>query len=207
MKRGKNVERRNVALREIRAEGGEAGKPRYLVGYAAVFDSPSQTLADDEGKPFIEVLAPGCFADTLADGDVFAFVSHDERVLGRTKSGTLELTEDETGLAFRCELPNVSYANDLAELVGRGDVDGCSFGFHCEPEDEELTEGEDGIATRRILRANLIEVSLGVCFPAYLATSVSLRSIRERKGPGDATAPAKAPGPLATARRYLTKGY
>jgi uncharacterized protein len=196
------MEKRNVRLREVRVEGGEAGKPRYLVGYAAVFESPSQVLADDEGNPFVEVLTAGCFAETLESGDVFAFVSHDERVLGRTGSGTLELTEDETGLAFRCELPDVTYANDLAVSVGRRDVTGCSFGFSCDPEDEQLTEGDDGIPVRRINRAQLVEVSLGVCFPAYLATSVSLRSLRDRKA-GPAPAPTKGPGPLAAAKRFL----
>lgn len=206
MKRGKPVEKRNVRLREVRVEA-EDGKPRYLVGYAAVFESPSQTLCDEDGEPFVEVLTAGCFADSLESGDVFAFVSHDERVLGRLKSGTLELTEDDTGLAFRCEVPEVSYAADLVTLVGRGDIDGCSFGFSCDPEDEELTEGDDGIPTRRINRAKLVEVSLGVCFPAYLATSVSVRSIRERHNPEVPPAPAKGSGPLAKARRFVLRGY
>ncbi len=51
-------------------------------------------------------------------------------VLGRkTKSGTLRLSEDSTGLHFDCDLPKTQAANDLRELIRRGDIDQCSSGF------------------------------------------------------------------------------
>lgn len=69
----------------------EASAPK-LGGYAAVFDSISEDMGD----------GPGCFTATLAtDPDIRALINHDANlILGRTKSGTLTLAEDEIGLRF-----------------------------------------------------------------------------------------------------------
>jgi hypothetical protein len=48
-------------------------------------------------------------------------------MLGRTKSGTLVLSEDDTGCA-RADPPNTQLGNDVLELVERG-ISGMSFGF------------------------------------------------------------------------------
>lgn len=51
------------------------------------------------------------------------------QLLGRTKSGTLVLSEDDTGLRFELTPPNTQLGNDVLELVERGDISGMSFGF------------------------------------------------------------------------------
>ncbi|EIQ76315.1 prohead protease, partial [Shigella flexneri 1235-66] len=50
-------------------------------------------------------------------------------LLGRTRSGTLKLEEDETGLRFELTPPDPSTGRDVIELVKRGDISGMSFGF------------------------------------------------------------------------------
>jgi HK97 family phage prohead protease len=77
------LERRAFAA-ELRAKG------RRLEGYAATFGAEAR-IAD-----FTETIAPGAFASTLAErADILALVDHDPgRVLARTRSGTLRLTED-----------------------------------------------------------------------------------------------------------------
>lgn len=46
-----------------------------------------------------EAIMPGAVTASLAETDILALVDHDAaKVLGRTKSGTLRLSEDERGL-------------------------------------------------------------------------------------------------------------
>ncbi len=137
-----------------------------ISGYAAVFNSLSVELWG-----FREKIAPGAFADTLAD-DIRALWNHDAAiVLGRTKAGTLTLAEDNTGL--RCEIAPPASAAAYVESIRRGDVDQMSFGFRTLK--DEWNEDENGTLIRTLLRCKLYEVS-PVTFPAYPATSIGVRS-------------------------------
>src|ERR1051325_8657221 len=116
---------RSFKIRELRAETVD-GK-RYLTGYAANYN----VLSEDLGWGLRERIMPGAFTRALREKqDVRHLKNHDPNlVLGRTKAGTTELGEDSKGLNFRTLMPNTSYATDLFESVGRGDIDECSFGF------------------------------------------------------------------------------
>jgi HK97 family phage prohead protease len=151
---------------EHRADDGK----RTLVGYAAVWNR----LADIGGW-FQEQIAPGAFTDAIK-GDVRALVDHDTgRVIGRTKSGTLRLAEDGTGLRVEIDVPDTSDGNDLWVLVERGDISGMSFGFRVTKE----TWDETGdVPVRTIQALELMEVS-AVAFPAYDDTTIGLRSLEE----------------------------
>ena len=153
------IERRLAAL-EIRAAN------RGLTGYAAVFGVRAEI------RDFSEVVRPGAFQRTLASGgDVTALIDHmPSRVLGRTKSGTLRLNEDSRGLAFDIELPKTSYANDLLEVVRRGDAGGCSFAFTVV---DERWDGD----VRELRSVDLREISIITGGqPAYPETIVQARS-------------------------------
>lgn len=165
----KEIEERS-ALAELAVEP-EAEKPK-LSGYAAVFGR-----ANDLG-PFVEEIAPGAFTASLATSpDVIANLNHDESaLLGRTTSGTLTLSEDETGLRFEIAPPDTSTGRDVLELVRRGDISECSFAFIATNETWETLP--DGREKRTILAADLFDVSL-VTIPAHSGTSVSLRSIQK----------------------------
>ena len=97
---------RRAAL-EVRAAG------RRLEGYAAVFDSEAPIGA------FRESIRPGAFRAALATGkDVLALVDHDPaRLLGRTGSGTLRLSEDSRGLAFELDVPDTQLGRDILALA------------------------------------------------------------------------------------------
>jgi hypothetical protein len=154
-----SVERR--AAREIRAVG------RRLEGYAAVFDQETRIGG------LTEVIRRGAFADTLRDGgDVLALADHDpSRVLARTRSGTLRLSEDQRGLAFNLDVPDTQAGRDMLALAERGDLGGMSFGFRVRP------NGETRNGQRRELRAvDLVEVSVVSAWPAYAETEVSARA-------------------------------
>lgn len=166
--------RRAVALTgiEVRAEGGEVS----VRGHAAVFDTP--TMIGPPGVGFEEVIAPGAFRKTLADGaDVRLLFNHNpDLVLARTKSGTLTLHEDKRGLAVDAKLAPTQVGRDLAVLIERGDVSQMSFGFRVVKDRWENVQRADGTTSERrtVLEAQLFDVS-SVTYPAYDETDVALR--------------------------------
>jgi len=129
---------------------------------------------------FREFIAAGAFTKTLKDGaDVRALVNHNpDYVLGRTKSGTLSLREDDHGLWMDIQPPGTRWAEDLMTTMKRGDVDGSSFGFQVIRDRWGNGEADDGekVDERTILEAKLFDVSV-VTFPAYPQTEAQVRSL------------------------------
>ena len=137
-------------------------------GYASVFNSYY------EDPMFKEVIRPGTFSRALKEEqDVRSLIDHEPTlIIGRTKSHTLKLVQDERGLYASTSLPDTTYANDLRAKMSRGDVDGMSFGFVVK---DERWGTQDGKLFREILDVDLFDVSV-VTYPAYPATSANLRS-------------------------------
>ena len=162
-------ERRTFALSELRADAPEGENRPRITGHAAVFNSLSAPLWG-----FRETIAPGAFKDAIEKSDVRALLNHDSNfILGRKKSGTLKLWEDERGLAVDIDPPGTHWANDLLVSIGRGDIDQMSFGFTV---GEDRWETIDGESRRTILRVDeLFDVS-PVTFPAYPETDMALRA-------------------------------
>lgn len=160
------IEHRAFRVREIRASG-EGEQPK-IDGYAAVFNSLSEDLGG-----FYERIASGAFTNTLKTEDVRGLFNHDPNyVLGRIKSETLSLSEDDTGLAFVMDPPDTSWARDLLISIRRGDIDQMSFGFRTVKDRWEQV-GDQVIRT--LLEVKLYDVS-PVTFPAYPQTSAQVRS-------------------------------
>lgn len=150
---------------EVRVDDDQ---PR-IVGHAAVFN----TLSEDLGF-YREKIAPGAFSKTIREADVRALWNHDPNfVLGRTKSRTLKLSEDDKGLAVEIIPPNTQWARDLMESMRRGDVDQMSFGFQVVKEE---WGGEADTPIRVLKEVRLFDVSV-VTFPAYPATDAQVRSL------------------------------
>lgn len=147
-----------VEKREFRMESAEY-EGQTIRGYAAVYNSDSEWMGG-----FYEQIAPGAF-DSVMDNDVRAYFNHDENLLlGRVSSGTLRIGSDSRGLYYEVDLPNTSYANDLVELMKRGDVNQSSFAFLIERDRWEERDGK----TYRIIEkvSRLLDVS-PVSQPAY----------------------------------------
>ena len=150
----------------------------FIEGYFALYEQETELFQNS-----YEIITKGAFNNTLGN-DIRALWNHSTQyVLGRNKSGTLEIKEDDKGLFGIIRLPQTQYAQDLYNLVQRGDVDQCSFGFNIISED--LEELANGGYRWRINEIDLHEISV-VTFPAYENTSVQARSkeikdIEERK--------------------------
>lgn len=193
-----NIEKRTHAGGvEHRAENDK----RVLVGYAAVFER----LANIGGY-FKEQIAPGAFTEAIG-GDIRALVDHDPgRVVGRTKSGTLRLSEDGVGLRVEIDVPDTTDGNDLWVLVERGDISGMSFGFRVT---KELWDETGEIPVRTIQALELMEVS-AVAWPAYDDTTIGVRSLEEWRSAHqpEPVAPAEEitdPAAAPVSRAALTK--
>ena len=164
------VERRvnNVEFDIRAAEASSDGMS--FTGYAAVFNSPSEPL------PFTEVIKEGAFKRSLKSrNEIKLFMNHNtDVVLGSTRAGTLRLTEDSRGLLATADLPDTTAGRDLSVLMKRGDVSSMSFGFSVPPKGD--TWSQDG-NTRELHQVRLHEVSIVTGFPAYEATTASVRSL------------------------------
>lgn len=168
-------EQRSVAYSNL--EFRAIGEGNTLIGYAAVFDSPSEPL------PWIEYVRKGAFTKTLNDGaDVRLLIDHEGVPLARSKSGTLNLIEDEKGLRVEAELdPTNPDAARIMSAMRRGDISQMSFAFRT------IKDSWNQERTSRELReVQLFDVSV-VTFPAYEATVAELRSKET-----DATVPSAA---------------
>lgn len=155
---------------EVREEDGEV----RVEGYAAVFDQE----ADIAGL-FRERIAPGAFSDAIGRDDVVFLWNHDaDTVMARTRSGTLQLEEDDRGLKMRALLdmtdPDVQR---IYPKMKRGDVDKMSFAFFAEKQEWDDT---DDVPLRTITQARLMDVS-AVTWPAYDGTEIGLRSLEEAR--------------------------
>ena len=157
---------------ELRAEG-ETGK-LTLRGYAAVFNSLSEQLPGNNGT-FREVIRPGAFRDSLAQGaDVRFLLNHEGLPLARTTSGTLRLKEDSRGLVIDADLdPSDPDVQRIVPKIRRGDLSQMSFGFITR---RDNWRQESGGQVRDLLAVDLLDVS-AVTYPAYRATEVALRSL------------------------------
>jgi HK97 family phage prohead protease len=168
-------ERRGIAsgqfeLREM------VGGQLLLTGYASVFESPYEVYG---GPPYgwTEVVDRKAFDTTLAArADTHLLINHAGMPLARTKSGTLKLAADSTGLHVEAGLdPSDPDVQSLVPKMRRRDMDEMSFGFRVK--DDEWNED---YTQRRLLEVSLHKGDVSVVnFGANPATSAQLNSASE----------------------------
>ena len=174
------IEKRVLALtNDIRYRAVEEDGKRFIEGYAAVFSSRSKLIME-MGELFYEEVERGAFADILVDPelDVILNFNHSrDLVMARTTNGTLTLSEDDAGLFFRAEIPDVTYANDTYELVKNGTFFENSFGFLVDSDGFRWATTDEDVPLRIISKVRkLIDVSI-VTYGAYPETSVEARDL------------------------------
>lgn len=179
-------ERRFLPAEEVRFQVGEEDRPK-IWGYAIVFNKWSEIISEN-GIRFRERITPDSVRDALADGaDIRALVNHDpDKLLARTRSGTLTYRIDEVGVYVEIDPPNTSYARDALESIRRGDMSGASFSYRTAKGGDAWDLGGD-VPARTVNRIESIREFSTVAFPAYPDTEVAVRSLQEEL---EAAAPA-----------------
>jgi Escherichia/Staphylococcus phage prohead protease len=169
----REIERRYFA-QPVEFRAGTDGGMGKLGGYAAVFNRTSQNLGG-----FVEQVDPTAFNKTLGDGARVLCRTHhsDEWLLGTTEAETLRVSVDGTGLLYECDLPDTSAGRDTQALAQRTDMRYSSFAFRCIEDEWDITP--DGFPIRTLLQVQLVDVA-PVVNPAYMDSSVGMRSLAER---------------------------
>ena len=144
----------------------EDSKEQKITGLALRFNEPT-VLFSSGGIDYLEVIDPRAL-DNCDMSDVVLTRNHNnDRLLARTKNGTLQLSVTSEGLEFTAELADTQLGEDTFKLIKRGDIDGCSFGGYVEEESYNVETH-----TRTILKmSSLFDIS-AVTFPAYESTNV-----------------------------------
>lgn len=145
----------------------------HFSGYASVFDKGYDLYG---GPPigWTEYIERGAFDKTLKEKpDLHLLINHEGMPLARTKSGTLQLSVDDTGLRVDADLdrrdPDVQR---LQTKMERGDIDEMSFAFRVKRQSWSADETE-----RRIEEVSLHKGDVSVVnFGANPHTSATLRS-------------------------------
>jgi HK97 family phage prohead protease len=169
----REVEQRTTTQFEIRID--DNGK-NYIEGYGIKWEELSVPLG--YFTKFKEKFKRDAFSEYLnSDGDTKFLVDHDiGKVLGRSKKGTLAISEDEIGLKYSLEIPTTTVGKDAFEDVRTGNKEHISVGFI--KLKEEWDESDENNIVRTISKANLPEISL-TAWPAYEQTTASTRTIND----------------------------
>lgn len=162
---------KNIEKRTYRSDiSSDQDNNRTVRGYAALYNS------ETELRPGIfERIAPGAFSSAIQASDIRALLNHNpDHVLGRTKSGTLRVAEDQKGLSFEVDLPETRA--DVLESLKRGDIDQCSFAFTITDDGMDVERRADGSKMITITKIERIYDVTIATYPAYEDTEVSARS-------------------------------
>lgn len=166
---------RRAALKEFEIRAGD-GNTFVVRGYASVCDMPYDVYGGPEKGGWTETVRKGAFDTTLAaKPDVSFLINHEGMPLARTRSGTLTLRADSTGLESEATVDRRDpFGQALEVKMERGDLDQMSFGFRVTRQawDEDYDE-------REIQEVNLDHGDVSVVnVPANPATSINIVSAR-----------------------------
>ena len=123
------VENRHRPFQGMELRSKDDGNTLVFTGYASVTDTPYEM--EDWLGTYTETVSRGAFTKTLSEGaDVPFKLNHDGMTLARTKSGTMRLAEDSTGLHVEADLDARNpVVQGIQSAMERGDLDEMSFAF------------------------------------------------------------------------------
>lgn len=162
-------------MREV--ANGTGGSMLRFSGYASVVGVP-YPIADLAGV-YEETIGAKAFDRTLQqNADVVFLCNHSGVAMSRTRSGSLKLSADATGLYSEATLdPSRADVNIVRSAVQAGDLDSMSFSFRAIRQ-EWSADYEDRLITELSLAGGDVSV---VNWPANEATA-GLVDVRGRRG-------------------------
>ena len=155
---------------------------RVLEGYAAVFNSPTRIAA--LGGDFDEVITPGAFSRSLRSRmPVLQFEHGRDPRVGAVPIGSIDdLAEDSQGLHVRATLFDNPVVEPVRQAIAGRAIKGMSFRFNVADGGEQWARRSGQRDLRTVGDADVHELG-PVVFPAYDATTVSVRSLLAQLGP------------------------
>jgi HK97 family phage prohead protease len=175
----KEVRAYEVDTIELRKKGeSETDSIRWADGVAIVYDKETEIF-----DGYFEKIGRNAFTKWLeGNPKIRCLFNHNyDFVLSDNQDSNppLEIKNMGDGLFFSTPInENVSYGKDLLENLRHKNIGGCSFAFSVDKED--IKTRADGTQIRTVLEGKLYEISI-VVSPAYLQTSVCLRSMEKLK--------------------------
>lgn len=167
---------------EVRAQSDGSAT---IEGYASVTERGYEMW--DMFGAYTEVVRQGAFTKTLSESpQVQLLLNHGGLAMAYTKSGTLRLSEDDTGLYMAAEVNTTrSDVRDMLAALKDGDVDEMSFAFRVMRQQWSPDYDQRDITEVSLNRGDVSVVNFG----ANPATSVALRGLDiDRMGDGEARA-------------------
>lgn len=172
-----------VDVRETRSvdagefEIRENGDNLTLTGYASVFNKGYDIYGGPDKGGWTEYVSEEAFDVTLrSKPDLHLLINHEGMPLARTKSGTLRLSTDLTGLQVDADLDRADPdVQRLETKMKRGDMDEMSFAFRVLGQKWEEDDTKRTLTEVSLHKGDVSVVNFG----ANPATSASLRSISD----------------------------
>jgi HK97 family phage prohead protease len=166
---------------EVRSSGGDG---RTLEGHAAVFNTPAR-IRDLHGD-FDEIIMPGAFTRSLASRTPVMQFEHgrDPRVGAVPIAAIEDIREDDTGLYVRARLYDNPVIEPVRQAIVGKSINGMSFRFSVPDGGDKWSTRSGDVELREIYDTDTAEIG-PVVFPAYDATSVSVRSLLAQLDPGE----------------------
>lgn len=157
---------------------------RTLEGHAAVFNTPAR-IRDMHGD-FDEIIMPGAFTRSLASRIPVMQFEHgrDPRVGAVPIAAIEDIREDETGLYVRAKLYDNPVIEPVRQAIVGKSIKGMSFRFSVPDGGDKWATRSGDVDLRRIHDTDTAEIG-PVVFPAYDATSVSVRSMLSQLDPDE----------------------
>jgi HK97 family phage prohead protease len=152
-----------------------------LRGYASTFAQPYEM--HDAFGAYSEVVRAGAFGQTLANGaDVAYLANHGGLTMARTASGTLDLSEDSTGLETLARVNEKrGDVRDLVLAIEDGNVDQMSFGFRVVRQEWSPDYDERAMVELNLDRGDVSAVNYGANPATSVAAQRAFRSVRGSK--------------------------
>jgi HK97 family phage prohead protease len=171
---------------EIRDAGeGDTG-PGTLTGYLATFNQWTEINSQREGH-FMERMAPGAFARTIADNGSRMKVTFNhgkDPQLGDKVLGIPTVLEEDTrGVRYEVPLFATDYNRELAPGLKAGAY-GSSFRFNVVADDYNKKAARSDYNPQGLPERTVRELSMAefgpVTFPAYTGATAGMRSLTDR---------------------------
>lgn len=167
-----------VAVRSYDMEVRSTGNGRTLEGYVAVFNA--RTRIPDRNGDFEEEILPGFAERSLRDNGypVLQFDHGKDVRVGSVPIGVYtSFEQDGKGYHVRGELFDNPVVEPVRQAIAGGAIKGMSFRFKAKKDRwQRRMERRSDMDLRQVIDADVPEAG-PVVFPAYAATSVSVRDI------------------------------